>query len=292
MELATAVRDGTPLEDIERLLRAAPAAALAADQQGKLPLHVAAFQGRTDVVRLLLAAAPATATATAAHLFTPLHCAAFHGHADTVSLLLEAAPAAALARDANGRTPLHYAAFWGRRGGAAQALLAAAPGAAAVRDSNGDSPLHAAVRGHSPPMARLLLSDPDLYGTADLAAALAECGDAALPLYADLAASRPLTVAQWAIVPAPCPALVSALPAVVARSRAEARLLVQHLTTEQWLRLRTLALCVARAQHRAGVSLPADLIASLLASAAAASLHATHPAPGSAVGGGSSCSVM
>ena len=68
-------------------------------------------------------------------------------------------------------------------------------------------------------------------------------------------------------MPAPCPALVGALPDVVARSRAEAQLLVHHLEPEKRQRLRTYALCLVRAQERAGVALPPELTALLLAEA-------------------------
>ena len=81
-------------------------------------------------------------------------------------------------------------------------------------------------------------------------------------------ARQPLTAAQWGQVPAPSAAVVGALPAVLARSREEARLLVQqHLDTGQRQRLRTLALCLARAQRRADVQLPLELTGRLLASA-------------------------
>ena len=164
-------------------------------------------------------------------------------------------------QDATGRTPLHWAAEIGNVP-LVQALVAAAPGTATVRPpfSWGRTPLHEAlVHGHFA-AARCLL----VGSTAEL---LAECGPAALPLYADLAASRPLTALQWARVPAPCPALAVALPDVLARSPAEARLLVEHLAPGQRQRLRNFALCLVRTQKRARVALPAELMALLLAEA-------------------------
>ena len=88
-----------------------------------------------------------------------------------------------------------------------------------------------------------------------------------LSLYTELAARRPLTAAQWARVPSPCPALAGVLPAVLDRSPIEARLLVQHLEPGQRQRLRTFGLCLVRAQRRAWVALPAELTARLLAEA-------------------------
>jgi hypothetical protein len=73
----------------------------------------------------------------------------------------------------------------------------------------------------------------------------------AFPLFAVLVARQPLTTGDWSLVPQPCPGLGSALPAVLARSDFEARLLVAHLPPEEQRRLRTCALCLARAQ-RAG----------------------------------------
>lgn len=104
--LVEALDQGLPLEDIERLLAANPAAALADEEwSGKLPLHYAAQYGRADVVKVLLAAAPATAAAASTGtLSTPLHLAAREGRAAVVPLLLEAAPATALPQDARDRT--------------------------------------------------------------------------------------------------------------------------------------------------------------------------------------------
>jgi hypothetical protein len=53
---------------------------------------------------------------------------------------------------------------------------------------------------------------------------------------------------------------------MLARSRLEARLLVQHLEPGQWQRLRTFALCLARAQTVAA-PLPPALTARLLGTA-------------------------
>ena len=61
--------------------------------------------------------------------------------------------------------------------------------------------------------------------------------------------------------------LAHALPAVLARSRLEARLLMQRLVADQRQRLRTFALCLVRGQRRAQTTLPAELTARLLASA-------------------------
>ena len=83
-----------------------------------------------------------------------------------------------------------------------QALAAAAPSAATVRDSNGLTALQLALRyGYYDAARHLLLGCTDA-----LLEGLAEAHGRALPpggLYTDLAASRPLTAAQWGRVPAP-----------------------------------------------------------------------------------------
>ena len=118
----------------------------------------------------------------------------------------------------------------------------------------GLTPLEVALHYSHIQVARHLL----LGSTDELLAALSASRSTslALPLYADLAASRPLTDEQWGQVPASCAPLARALPAVLARSRLEARLLMQRLVADQRQRLRTFALCLAQAQQRARVALP------------------------------------
>lgn len=87
-----------------------------------------------------------------------------------------------------------------------------------------------------------------------------------LPLYACVAARLPLTEAEWALVPLPCPGLGSALPAVLQRSEAEAALLVARLPASDKERVHTFALCLARAERERQLPpLPGPLVARLLA---------------------------
>ena len=115
--------------------------------------------------------------------------------------------------------------------------------------------------------ARLLLpaTPPDAALSALWAA-----GEVGLPLFADLAACTALSPEQWRRVPAPCPALGAALPAVLARSAAEAVLLVGRLPAGVRRRLRTGALCLGRAQRECSTQLPAGLAGRALALAAGA----------------------
>ena len=98
--------------------------------------------------------------------------------------------------------------------------------------------------------------------------ALVQAGEVALALFADLAACTALSPAQWWRVPRPCSALGAALPAVLARSVAEAALLVGRLPAEVRQRLRTGALCLGRAQRECRFEVPSALVGQVLALAA------------------------
>ena len=288
------------------LLAAAPLTALTADATGRLPLHLAAEFGSTEAVRLLLEAAPAAALTADAHGWLPLHLAASIGSAGAVRLLLEAAPAAASTADNYGSLPLHEAAFYGRIE-SVRLVLKAAPTTVLAADLQGRLPLHEAAKRGSVEAVRLLLEaapaaaaaeahgmlpleialdsamdDPDainaILETARLLlpatppeivlSAAEAAGEVALPLFADLAACAALSPAQWQRVPAPCLGLGAALPAVLARSAAEAALLVVRLLAEMRQSLRIGALCLGRAQRRHRTELPAALVGRVLALAA------------------------
>ena len=82
-------------------------------------------------------------------------------------------------------------------------------------------------------------------------AAIVAAGEVALPLFAVVACQRPLSNADWRLVPTPCAVLDAALPAVARRSRAEAGELVRRLLPAERLRLRGRAgpgplLCLSR----------------------------------------------
>jgi len=78
------------------------------------PLHYAAREGHTEIVKLLINSGAdmnvvVRRTSFTRHGFTPLHYAAYEGHLDVVKLLVEAG-ADVNARDYSNFTPLHRAA--------------------------------------------------------------------------------------------------------------------------------------------------------------------------------------
>jgi len=134
------------------VLRKAGADLAARDPKGVTPLHAAAREGFTAIVRTLLAAGVRVDTRTRHFRGTPLHAAAVRDRPDVARLLL-AAGARRDARDANGFTPLMEAAY---RGSLRTARVLLAHGAMAP-DRN-EALLLAAAEGHAP-IVRLLLAE-------------------------------------------------------------------------------------------------------------------------------------
>jgi uncharacterized protein len=98
------------LDRVTELLAEDPALVDAMSGDGFTPLHLAAFFGQTDAVRLLLARGAAVdLNGTGWMTGTPLHAGASGSHADVVRVLL-AAGADPNNRQRHGYTPLHAAA--------------------------------------------------------------------------------------------------------------------------------------------------------------------------------------
>ncbi|KAI3433501.1 hypothetical protein D9Q98_003313 [Chlorella vulgaris] len=271
------------LADLVEQLNACAADVTAGDWLGALPVHRAAGFGHTPTCQLLLDAAPEAITAADLYGKLPLHWAAEKGHAATCQLLLDAAPETSYAADQCGKLPLHWAAGFGHTA-TCQLLLDAAPETITVADVYGMLPVHwAAERGHTATCQLLLDTAPDTITAADIdgwlllhsapvASVLAflSAVPQAQPLFADFFITRSphLTseewTAAWSAVPASCPGLLRALPAVLAHSTEQARHLVQHLSPADVQRLRTAALCMARAQRQSGVFLPTAVVWQIL----------------------------
>ena len=208
---------------------------------------------------------------------TPLHrcClqAAESGQWDVLDLLLATPSGAKVVGTPGGPrqfSPLHLAAGHGRLA-AARCLVAANPSAGALRDAQGDTPVCLALKQRCLSVARLLLRRADVppSDTAKTLRLIAAAGSEAHPLYALLAARVPLSPQQWRSLPAGCPGLEAALPAVLARSAAEVRCLAARLPAATRATLRAGALALARVQRVAGVELPPPLATRMLLEAMA-----------------------
>ena len=240
-----------------------------ATDDGWLPLHFASYCGHAGVVRLLLEAAPPTSLAVESYGWTPLHFATECGNIEVMKLLLSAAPAAAAVLSTNKLAPIHAAAL-SSNAAAVQLLLEAAPELPFAQDDLGETPLHKALRYRfdhpaeqvtetarcplpAAPAVQPGLEDLLLYG------------QTSATLFADLVARLPLSQEQWRSIPAPCPDLARALPAVLQRSESEAGWLVGRLTEGQRATLRAVALSLAQAQQHSSTVLPAELSGRILA---------------------------
>jgi ankyrin repeat protein len=261
-----AAYDGQP-DIVAALLVAAPETAAWSSVHGHAPVHLAVMSSGCEAGES--EAVPHNDAAT------------------TVRLLLSAAPTMAAAADSSGDTPLHYAAASGCQGLLA-ALLEAAPSAAAVPNQAGQLPIDCSLAeasdryergcscssdGQLAAVAETCCTEQRQLGallscaaallpctpTAHLLKSLAAAGPVASPLYAQLAAARQLSVTQWEQVPASCPGLGAALPAVVARSTEEAACLVHRLPAEERDLLHTTLKSLAGSQAQLGVDPPREV---------------------------------
>jgi ankyrin repeat protein len=143
--------------DLDLLTRLLDAAASVVDERsgdGFTALHLAAFFGQADAVRLLVArGASVDARGTGWMVGTPLHSAASGSHVEAAGVLLDAG-ADADARQADGWTPLHAAAA---NGDAAlvRRLLEAGADAEAVNDAGTSARELAAASGDAETVAVL-----------------------------------------------------------------------------------------------------------------------------------------
>ena len=268
---------GGSCDALELLLLAAPQTAAATDYLGWTPLlQLCKASDNPGAVRLLLAAAPQASTMAASDGSLPIHAAAATSRdGAALRLLLAAAPHLATAARRNGDTPLHCAAAY-HNAAAAKLLLAVAPQAASVRNALGDTPLRYTVTldtaTWSPPLGdvhtEIAHALMDAMPPAEFLRAVPasfEGSRPALQLYQRIASRHRLSAAHWQLVPSPCPGLGTVLPAVLARSQAEAALLVARLPAADRARLRTFALCLNRLQRQLGVALPGAVAGRILA---------------------------
>lgn len=157
------------------------------------------------------------------------------------------------------------------------ALLEAAPHATLQRIPGGKLPLDLALQWERDDVARYLLLHGTLPLSGEVLSSIRRRRGPDVPVPADFAAvvvaRQELTSAEWSTlepVPPRRPqhSLAAALPAVLQRSEQEAALLMRCLPPEDRTRLRTLALCLARAQRQQCTPLPPVLVRRLLLTAA------------------------
>ena len=150
--------------------------ALARDDSGRTPLHVAAGSGRVEVATFLIARG-ADVNASDNNAWSPLHAASAADHDELVRILIDS-KAAMESRTSEGETPLAVAA--GRGGARAAARLLDAGAATEAANAYGRTPL-------------LLVARES--GKADIARLLLDCKANANAK--DKFGDTPLTLAAW-----------------------------------------------------------------------------------------------
>jgi ankyrin repeat protein len=126
------------------------------DETGCSPLHDAAAEGMTDLVKVLLRNTRTDPRLPGNSSRTALHKAAYRGQFEVVNLLLSRSPETVDPRDANGLTPLHDASRQNKYKVAERLILAGADVDARTR--TGATPLHLAARSGARGVAHLLMS--------------------------------------------------------------------------------------------------------------------------------------
>ncbi len=169
------------------------------------------------------------------------------------------------------------AAFQGNAGAIAQ-LLASAPAAASVPNKNGRLPIEAALQRVATDGAQALAAVRPLLAVGDAADVAAALGKAAADprqaaagvqqMAVEFVALRSLTAELWALLPDELPGLEAALPAVLARSEAEAACLMVHLPAAERERVRAALLSLARLQGCTQLSIPAHALQHIVSLAA------------------------
>jgi uncharacterized protein len=143
--LAAAMRGN--VNDVKVYVRRDPEAVRRPDAEGFYPIHRAAGQGHSEVIRVLLRAGADVNTPHANVQATPLEYAAMHGHVDAARTLI-AAGARVDSVDSQGRTPLMWAA-WKGQGPVVQELLKHGADVSRTNKTGGTALRYAEQKGHA-----------------------------------------------------------------------------------------------------------------------------------------------
>ncbi|TVU09213.1 hypothetical protein EJB05_42661, partial [Eragrostis curvula] len=133
------------------------------DESGSTPLHYAASDGDSEIVRTFIRIMPSAMYLQDNEGFTPLHIAAWMGHVDVIHDMLETCPDSAELTDNNGRNFLHVAIDRGHE--PIVTYLLGSPildGIVNDQDKDGNTPLHLAVMAGNPNLAILGSGDIEL----------------------------------------------------------------------------------------------------------------------------------
>uniref|UniRef100_A0A803NCF1 PGG domain-containing protein n=1 Tax=Chenopodium quinoa TaxID=63459 RepID=A0A803NCF1_CHEQI len=150
------------LQIVEALLVVNSSICYTHDQDGKTPVHVAAINGKTDVLRALLNVEPQAARERTMGGESVLHLCVKHkqGHLQIVEALLVVNSSICYTHDQDGKTPVHVAAINGQID-VLRALLNVEPQAARERTMGGESVLHLCVKHKQPEALRFLVKTMD-----------------------------------------------------------------------------------------------------------------------------------
>lgn len=154
--LAGEIHDAAAEGDLARvsaILADRPDAGQEKDERNDTPLHIAAVNGHTEVVRVLLESGVPVWIGDNEES-SALDVASMRGHVDVVELLI-ASGANVGRHDLNGMTALHFAAYNGRTEVAK--ILVDHGADLGYQTRNGSTPLHGAAYDGSIPVLRLLL---------------------------------------------------------------------------------------------------------------------------------------
>ncbi|PON38560.1 Cdk-activating kinase assembly factor [Parasponia andersonii] len=161
-----AVRDGE-VELVEAIAEVDRTSLAQTTSRGRMsPLHVAAANGRIEVLSMLLDWC-GNPDVVNRHKQTPLMLATMHGKIACVEKLIEAGANILMFDSVNGRTCLHYASYYGHSDCLKVILCAARSSPVAnswgfarfvnIRDGGGATPLHLAARQKRPECVHVLL---------------------------------------------------------------------------------------------------------------------------------------